>query len=69
MVRLASDEGAVLHLVRLQHEPTAPDGLLLESRALCGRWARDHVVQILTEANAPSNWFFCYECQRWRGEG
>ena len=68
LVRLASDEGAVLHLVRLQHEPVAPDRLLLESRALCGRWAGDHVVQILTEANAPSNWFF-YECQRWRGEG
>ena len=26
LVRLASDEGAVLHLVRLQHEPTAPGG-------------------------------------------
>ena len=25
LVRLASDEGAVLHLVRLQHEPAAPD--------------------------------------------
>ena len=69
LVRLASDEGAVLHLVRLRHEPAAPDGLLLESRALCGRWAEDHVVQIVAQANAPENWHFCYECQRWRGEG
>ena len=66
LVRLACDEGAVLQLVRCQHEPDAPDGLLLEDRALCGRWARDH-VQVLDEANAPTNWFFCRDCQRWRG--
>ncbi len=32
-MRLASDEGAVLHLVRCQHEPDAPDGIVLEDRA------------------------------------
>ncbi len=57
LVRLASDEGAVLHLVRCQHEPDAPDGLLLDCRTLCGRWAREHVVQILSEESAPENWF------------
>ena len=66
LVRLASDEGAVLHLVRTQPEPAAPDGLLLDSRALCGRWAREHVVQVLSEENAPRDWHFCRECQRWR---
>ena len=56
LVRLAS-EGAVLHLVRCQHEPDAPDGLLLDYRTLCHRWAREHVVQILIEESAPENWF------------
>lgn len=67
LARVASDEGAVLHLVRLQHEPAAPDGVLLESRTLCGRWAGEHVVQLLTQANAPENWHFCGRCQWRRG--
>ena len=69
LVRLASDEGAVLHLVRCQHEPDAPDGVVLEDRAICSRWAREHVVQVLSKANAPVKWHFSRDCQRWRGKG
>ena len=51
LVRLASDEGAVLHLARCQHEPDAPDGLMLEDRALCGRWARMHDHDVSLEGD------------------
>ena len=43
------------------------DGGVLEDRAICSRWAREHVAQLLNEQNAPVNWFFCRDCQRWRG--